>query len=115
MIDAPVKPIDPSAAKVVEVIQNFDSDDFGTFLENDVELQMAYTACRQAAGIEWTDEALAECYYRAKYGDRIDDLMAHWRWQQALRDPANPEHQRATAVHIAVLKWKRSQSHHLVR
>jgi hypothetical protein len=115
MINASVKPADPSAAKVIEVIQTIDHDDFGTFLENDVELQMAYTACQQAAGIEWTDEDLAESVNRAQYGEKVDDLMQFWRQQQVLLDPTHPEHQRASAVHAAVMKWKRSQAYHLVR
>lgn len=84
-------------------------DDFGYFLEHDPELQIAYAACIEAAGIEWTDEEVAECTFRALYGDKVDDLMQYWRQQQALRDPSNPEHQRAVAVHLAVQKWKHRQ------
>lgn len=98
-----------TAAPLLKVAEAVDRDDFGYFLENDPELQIAYAACMKAAGIEWTDEELAECTYRAKYGEQIDDLMQHWRQKQALLNPADPEHQRAVAVHAAVAKWKRSQ------
>ena len=35
--------------------------------------------------------------------------MAYWRQQQALLDPANPEHKRAVAVHLAVKKFQHRQ------
>lgn len=104
MIDSPVTPMNHTPNKVTEA---FDSDDFGYFLENDAELQKAYMACIEAAGIQWTDEELAEAAFRAKYGDTIDDLMAYWRQQQAMLNPADPEHTRAVAVDIAVKKWQR--------
>ena len=89
--------------------KDINRDEFGYFLENDPELQMAFMACLKAAGIEWTDEQVAECTFRAKYGENIDDLMQYWRQQQALRDPENPEHQRAVAVHLAVQKFQHRQ------
>jgi len=89
--------------------KDINRDEFGYFLENNPELQMAFMACLKAAGIEWTDEQVAECTFRAKYGENIDDLMQYWRQQQALRDPSNSEHQRAVAVHLAVQKWKHRQ------
>lgn len=101
--------ITPATDKVIEVVRQFDRDDFGYFLENDPELQIAYTACIRAADIEWTDEELAEAVLREKYGDKIDDLMQAWRWQQHLLNPDDPEHNRAAAVHIAVKKWQRHQ------
>jgi hypothetical protein len=109
MIDVPVKHTESKPEKIVEVIEQHQTDEFGYFLEHDPELQIAYEACMKAAGIEWTDEEVAECVYRAKYGDNIAPLMQYWRFQQALLDTANPEHERAAAVHIAVKKFKRSQ------
>lgn len=104
----------PSTAKVMEVIRNSDHDNFGDLLERDPELQIAYAVCIRAIGSEWTDEQLAYSILREKYGDDIDDLMQAWRWQQALLDPTNPEHERAAAVHIAVKKFQRRQKQTVV-
>ena len=95
--------------KIVSVIQHFEDDEFETFLTNDAELRMAYDACMRAADLEWSDEALAEATFRRLYGDKVDDLMQAWRWQRALRDPADPEHGSAINVHIAVAKWQHKQ------
>ncbi len=103
------QPIDAPTAKIMEVIRQSDHDDFGFFLENDPELQIAYEACIRAAGIEWTDDEVAEAVFRQKYGDTIDDLMQAWRWKQHLLNPDDPEHARATAVHIACIEWQRRQ------
>lgn len=101
--------INPAPAKPA-ALADFDGDDVEYFLEHDPELQVAYLAALQAAGIQWTDEEVAEAAFRAKYGDKIDDLMAYWRQKQALLDLANPEHERAVAVQKAVLKYQRSHS-----
>lgn len=105
MIDAPVQTIHVAPEKIVEVLETFDQDEFGLFLENDSELQNAYLACLTAAGIEWTDEEAAEAAFRHMYGDRIGDLMQAWRFRQEL----NTGDRKAMAIHIAVLKYLRRQ------
>lgn len=107
MIDAPVQPTTYVSEKVVEVIENFQHDEFGYFLENDPELDMAYGACLRAAGIEWTDEEVAEAVFRQHYGDKIDDLMQYWRFQQSLKAGDS----KAIAVHNAVGEYMRLQAY----
>jgi hypothetical protein len=120
MIDALVNHTESTSEKIVKVIEQHQADEFGYFLEHDPELQIAYEACMKAAGIEWTDEEVAECVYHRRYDvvdkrgnvirvANIDPLMQYWRQQQALLDTSNPEHARAAAIHIAVKKFQRSQ------
>lgn len=111
MIDAPVKPIAYNPEKVVEVIETFQRDDFGYFLEHDPELQIAYDACLRAVGLEWTDEELAEAAFRLQYGDNIDDLMQVWRFRQEIK----AGDRKAVAVHIAVIKCVRRRKQRHVR
>ena len=106
MIDAPVQQPKALPEKIVEVIEIFEHDEFEYFLMNDPELDIAYLACLKAAGIEWTDEQVAEAAFRHQYGDCIDDLMQAWRFRQSIR----AGDRKAVAVHVAVTKILRRQN-----
>lgn len=105
MIDAPIQQPKALPEKILEAIETFEHDEFEYFLMNDPELDVAYAACLKAAGIEWTDEQVAEAAFRRQYGDCIDDLMQTWRFRQSIRVGDS----KAVAVHIAVTKFMRRQ------
>lgn len=105
MMDASVKSAPTSPEKVVEFNEAVERDDFGYFLENDPELQIAYDACLRTVGLEWTDEEIAEATFRMQYGDNIDALMQQWHFRQDIK----AGDRKAVAVHIAVVKSVRRQ------
>ena len=81
-------------ASVLPIVVETARDNFETFLENDVELAMAYEACLAAANLLWSDEEVAAAAFRRQYGDDapIDDLMMAWHWQRTLANPNDPDH-----------------------
>lgn len=81
-------------------------DDLEHLLDVDPELQAAYLRGLLAIGSDWSDEALAEAAFRLTYPGGVDDLMLAWRLQQALNNPAHPEHAACIAVHNAVQRLK---------